>query len=98
MAFKSDKSRSVHVFQRAIKYFEILFLVLIIIYKPETSLTVLFARKVFRSALKVEFARIGKSCKQHQFHIFQTSQTEHKKKKEKENLPWNEQFYIDIWT
>ena len=98
MASKSDTSRSVHVFQRAIKYFEILFLVSIITYKPETSLTVLFARKVFRSALKVEFTRIEKSYKQHQFDIFQTFQTEHKKKKEKENLSWNEQFYIDIYT
>ena len=52
---KSDTSRSVHVFQRAIKNFEILFLASISTYKPETSITVLFARKAFRSALKVDF-------------------------------------------
>ena len=82
---KSDTSRSVNVFQRAINNFEILFLASISSYRPETSITVLFARKVFRSALKVEFTRffIGKSYEQDQFNIFQRSQTEHKKKKKK---------------
>ena len=52
--------------------------------KPEIRLTVLFARKVLRSVLKVESTRffMGKSYKQHQFNIFQTSQTELTKKKE----------------
>ena len=87
-ASKSDTSRSVHVFQRAINNFEILFLASISTYKPETSLAVLFPRKVFRSALKVEFTRffIGKSYKEHQFNIFQTSQAVHNKKKKKPNL------------
>ena len=40
----------VHVFKRALNNFEILFPASISPYKPETSLTVLFARKVFRSA------------------------------------------------
>ena len=67
-------------------------------YKPETSLTVLFSRKVFRSALRVEFRWffVGESYKQHQFNIFKTPQTDHKKKKE--NISWKEQFYIDICT
>ena len=66
-------------------FFLILFLTSISTYKPEANLKVLFARKIFRSALKVEFVRffIEKSYKQHQFKIFQTSQTELKKKREK---------------
>ena len=45
--------------------------------------SVLFARNILRSALKVEFTRfvIGKSYKQLQFKIFQTFQTELKKKR-----------------
>ena len=45
--------------------------------------SVLFARNIFRSALKVEFTRfvIGKSYKQLQFKIFQTSWTELQKKR-----------------
>ena len=71
-----------HVFQRAISNFEILFLASISIYKPEISLTVLLARKVFLSALKVEYTSffIGKFYKQHQFKIFQTNQIELKEK------------------
>ena len=88
LAFKSDTSRFVHVFQRAINNFEILLLASINTYKPEANLTVFFAIKVFRSALKIEFTRcfIGKSYKQHQFNIFQTFQTEIRKKNE--NLLW----------
>ena len=82
LASKSDTSHSVHVFQRAISNFEILFLASISIYKPEISLTVLLARKVFLSALKVEYTSffIGKFYKQHQFKIFQTNQIELKEK------------------
>ena len=57
LASKSDTSRSVHVFQRAINNFEILFLASISIYKPEPTLSFLLARKVFPSALKVKFMR-----------------------------------------
>ena len=95
LAFESDTPRFVHVFQRAINNFEILLLASINTYKPETNLTVLFAIKVFRSALKIEFTRsfIGKSYKQHQINIFQTFQTEIRKKKMK---IYYEQFCIDI--
>ena len=91
LASKSDTSHSVHVFQRAISNFEILFLASISIYKPEISLTVLLARKVFLSALKVEYTSffIGKFYKQHQFKIFQTNQIELKEKKRKIYLETN---------
>ena len=45
------------VFQIATNNFEILFLASINRYKPETNLTVLFARKIFISALMVELRR-----------------------------------------
>ena len=97
LASKSDTSRSVHVFQRAISNFYILFLASVNTYKQETNLTVLFARKVFRSALKVEFTRffIGKSYKQYQINISKTFQAGLRKKM-KIQL---EQFYIDncLW-
>ena len=66
LASKSDTSRSIHVFQRAINNLEILFLASISTYKPETSLTVFFARKLFRWTLKVEFTRLSWN---EQFHI-----------------------------
>ena len=82
---KSDTSRSIHVLQKAISSFEIWFLMSISTYKSEKNLRVLFAAKVFQSALKIEFTHlfIGRSHQQHQFNIFQTSHPEIKKEKGK---------------
>ena len=84
LASKSDTSRSLHVFQRALNNFEILFLASTNTYKPETSLTILFARKVSRSALKVELTRffIGKSDKEHKL-IFSKHLKQNIRKKRK---------------